>query len=404
MKKHILSAFLVLGILFSPAFASPVEASALTAYQITSIISLLQAFGADQSVINNVQTALGGGGGGGGGFCYTFTTDLMVGSTGAAVTALNQALSSSGINTSGNTSTFTEATAADVVAFQARYGISQTGYVGSLTRTKLNQLYGCTGSGGTPTATLTVNGGVTATEVDPLLPRTWAWSSTNGSSYSMSAIISGCETASQNGTVTNWTPWVDGSGTGASGSNTQTPGIVKYGCTIVGTYTATNSAGQPTSASATITFKHASSQANTFTLSVSNTGTGNGTVTSAPAGATFASGTSVTLTATPASGSTFAGWSGACTGTAATCTVSMTANRIVSAMFNSATGGTYSLIITNVGTGSGTIASAPTGTSFASGTSVTLTASPASGSTFAGWSGACTGTAATCTLTMTESK
>ena len=64
MKKYILGTLFVLGIFISPVFASPVEASALTAYQITSIISLLQAFGADQSVINNVQTALGGGGGG----------------------------------------------------------------------------------------------------------------------------------------------------------------------------------------------------------------------------------------------------------------------------------------------------------------------------------------------------
>src|SRR5437870_9076175 len=52
--------------------------------------------------------------------------------------------------------------------------------------------------------------------------------------------------------------------------------------------------------------------------------TGSGTVTSAPVGincgvtctASFASGTAVTLTATPAAGSTFTGWSGGgCSGT-----------------------------------------------------------------------------------------
>jgi endoglucanase len=42
----------------------------------------------------------------------------------------------------------------------------------------------------------------------------------------------------------------------------------------------------------------------------------------------------VTLTASAASGSTFAGWSGACTGTG-TCTVSMSAARSVTATFNS---------------------------------------------------------------------
>ncbi|HYD43534.1 MAG TPA: hypothetical protein VEB43_22075, partial [Anaeromyxobacter sp.] len=49
--------------------------------------------------------------------------------------------------------------------------------------------------------------------------------------------------------------------------------------------------------------------------------------------ATLASGTTVTLTATPATGSTFGGWSGACTGTGS-CVVTMTAARAVTATFN----------------------------------------------------------------------
>src|SRR5262249_59010816 len=56
--------------------------------------------------------------------------------------------------------------------------------------------------------------------------------------------------------------------------------------------------------------------------------TGKGTVSSSPAGitcgsacsASYASGAAVTLTATPAYGSAFDGWSGACSGTG-TCTV-----------------------------------------------------------------------------------
>ncbi len=75
-----------------------------------------------------------------------------------------------------------------------------------------------------------------------------------------------------------------------------------------------------------------------YTLSVSKVG--NGTVTSLPNGincgstcsANFANNTSVTLTAIPASGNTFSGWSGVCTGTG-TCTVSMTAARAVGATF-----------------------------------------------------------------------
>lgn len=80
----------------------------------------------------------------------------------------------------------------------------------------------------------------------------------------------------------------------------------------------------------------------TVTLTVTRRGTGTGTVTSNPAGITcgsdctqsYASGTVVTLGAAPASGSTFAGWSGACSGTGA-CSVTMSAARTVTATFNS---------------------------------------------------------------------
>jgi hypothetical protein len=77
------------------------------------------------------------------------------------------------------------------------------------------------------------------------------------------------------------------------------------------------------------------------TLSVSKAGTGAGTVTSSPAGTNcgascsvvFSTGTAVTLTAAPVSGSTFSGWSGACTGTGS-CAVTLDADRSVTATFN----------------------------------------------------------------------
>jgi hypothetical protein len=77
------------------------------------------------------------------------------------------------------------------------------------------------------------------------------------------------------------------------------------------------------------------------TLNVAKNGTGRGTVTSSPGGITcgfvcsrgFTSGTSVTLTATPAAGSVFTGWSGDCTGTGG-CTVTMDQARSVTATFD----------------------------------------------------------------------
>jgi hypothetical protein len=86
-------------------------------------------------------------------------------------------------------------------------------------------------------------------------------------------------------------------------------------------------------------------QTTTYTLTVARGGAGTGTVTSNPSGiscgtacsAGYASGTSVVLTASAASGSVFSGWSGGgCSGTG-TCTVAMTQNQSVTANFGLAT-------------------------------------------------------------------
>jgi uncharacterized protein (TIGR03437 family) len=76
------------------------------------------------------------------------------------------------------------------------------------------------------------------------------------------------------------------------------------------------------------------------TLTVTKSGAGSGTVTSSPAGincgstcsAQFPNGTQVTLTETPAAGSTFGGWSGACSGTG-TCLVTVDAAKTATATF-----------------------------------------------------------------------
>jgi len=114
----------------------------------------------------------------------------------------------------------------------------------------------------------------------------------------------------------------------------------------------------------------------------------------------------VTLTATPASGSTFEGWTGGgCAGTGP-CTVTLTASTTVFARLAVPR---VSLTVTREGTGSGTVTSSPAGidcgavcsASYESGTVVTLTATPATGSTFEGWTGGGCGGTGTCTVTVT---
>lgn len=151
-------------------------------------------------------------------------------------------------------------------------------------------------------------------------------------------------------------------------------------------------------------------------LSVSKTGLGAGTVTSNPVGiscgatcsTSFANNTSVTLTASADTGSTFTGWSGVCSGTG-TCTVTLDATKLVIANFDSTTVKTLSVL--KAGSGAGTVTSTDIyincGTacehSYNNNTVVTLSASPNASSTFAGWSGACSGTG-TCTVTMDAAK
>ena len=154
------------------------------------------------------------------------------------------------------------------------------------------------------------------------------------------------------------------------------------------------------------------STGSTSTLTVTKAGNGTGTITSAPAGIScgatctvnFRFGTVVTLTAAPAAGSSFAGWSGPCTGTG-TCVVTVNAANTVTATF---TLQQFPVTVTAAGTGAGTVTSAPAGidcgatctANYDFGTVVTLTAAPSTGSTFAGWSGAgCTGTG-TCVVTV----
>jgi alpha-tubulin suppressor-like RCC1 family protein len=156
------------------------------------------------------------------------------------------------------------------------------------------------------------------------------------------------------------------------------------------------------------------------TLTVSKAGTGRGSVTASEPGldcgptfdtcmASYGAGTALTLTATPIAGSTFDNWSGCDSATTNTCSVMMDASKTVSPTFSRLR---FTLTVSKSGMGGGTVTSSPSGincgsscsAAYDSGTVVTLTATPATGSVFNGWSGCDTASGATCTVTMSAAK
>ena len=123
---------------------------------------------------------------------------------------------------------------------------------------------------------------------------------------------------------------------------------------------------------------------------------------------TYPERTNIVLTASPADGWKFDGWGGACSGTGS-CLVTMTDDKDVIATFTQLPPTMRSLTVSK--TGNGTITSSPAGIScgndcsesYAEGTIVTLTASPASGWNFTGWSKDCAGTGA-CVVNLTGNR
>lgn len=157
------------------------------------------------------------------------------------------------------------------------------------------------------------------------------------------------------------------------------------------------------------------------TLQVQRAGPGGGRVTSRPGGidcgsacsASFIASTTVALEATPAAGSVFAGWSGACSGLAA-CTLVLQENQQLTATFQPANVAPrlQPLKLIKPAEGRGSVTSSPAGldcgpdcpgalAEFAEGSTVTLSAQPEPGSLFAGWDGACAGTGL-CSLSLGE--
>jgi uncharacterized repeat protein (TIGR02543 family) len=148
----------------------------------------------------------------------------------------------------------------------------------------------------------------------------------------------------------------------------------------------------------------------TYTLTTNINPAGGGTVSRNPNAASYNSGTQVTVTATPASGYTFTGWSGASTAATQSVTVTMNGNQTLTANFQQAQQ-TYTLTTGVYPASSGSVSRSPAGggsggLSHAAGSTVTLTATPASGYTFVNWTGdgVANATNATTTVSMTANR
>jgi uncharacterized repeat protein (TIGR01451 family) len=144
---------------------------------------------------------------------------------------------------------------------------------------------------------------------------------------------------------------------------------------------------------------------------VTKTGNGSGSVASDPAGIdcgttcsnSYNYTSTVTLTATADTGSTFMGWEGDCVGTLP-CSITIDAAKNVTATFSLVT---YTLTVRKTGDGTGAVSSTPTGidcgltctVAYDYGTVVTLTQQPITGSAFGGWTGDCNGSG-TCAVTI----
>ena len=126
----------------------------------------------------------------------------------------------------------------------------------------------------------------------------------------------------------------------------------------------------------------------------------NGTALKNPALASYSTGAIVQLTATPSTGYTFTGWSGDATGSLNPLSVTMNANKNITANF-ALTGSGFTL---NVVANNGSVLKNPNMVSYTSGASVVLTATANSGYTFTGWSGDATGSVSPLTVIMNSNK
>lgn len=205
-----------------------------------------------------------------------------------------------------------------------------------------------------------------------------------------------------------------------------TPGAAPGTCTLVAGTPASGLANTPVSVRADFLAPPPPADPTAFALVVSIKGQGNvtggGIDCRSNAGTCkledVPAGTAVTLTATGGiNGYGFAGWSGCSSVAGAQCSVTVTSNRLVTATYAAPVTPpptTLYTLVTSVSGGQGTIAgtdnaiacASNAGTcsvSLAAGTSATLSATPATGYAFVGWSGCSSVSGGLCTVVVSQS-
>ena len=128
-----------LSVLFPFISHAQTTASGLSNDQISAIVGLLASFGADEATVANVRVALSGTSGTSSSIlAVVFTRDMALNATGSDVIALQKRLVSEKLLTVAPTGFFGPLTQKAVIAYQKKYGLPATSFVGPLTRAKLN--------------------------------------------------------------------------------------------------------------------------------------------------------------------------------------------------------------------------------------------------------------------------
>ncbi|HSA94722.1 MAG TPA: InlB B-repeat-containing protein, partial [Acidobacteriota bacterium] len=139
-----------------------------------------------------------------------------------------------------------------------------------------------------------------------------------------------------------------------------------------------------------------------YALAVASSPSDGGDVSRSHDQAQYTAGTAVTLTAAPAVGYTFDRWEGDAAGTGNPTTVTMNADKAVTAVFSPIP--QYTLAVSSSPSEGGNVSRSPDQAQYASGTVVTLAAAPAEGYAFDHWEGAASGTDNPATVTMDADK